>query len=218
MGEVLDGLHAGEAGGFDVVEAVVDEEDLLGWGVEALGGVGVDFGFGLGDFEGVGPGAVVEVGEPGELAEDADVHAVAEVGKDAGADAGVLEGLGPLDHGDVEVGPEVGVGVEEVEDFGVGEGWAAGAGGEAPEVLLGGDVAAVVGVAVGPVFAVEGGFVERGDEAHALPGGGVGRAGEDEAVVEEDGGDLDGGLDAGPIRAVVCALRWGVCDAVHGRV
>ena len=46
--------------------------------------------------------------------------------------------------------------------------------------------AAIVGVAVGPVFAVEEFFAEAGDGAHAGPCGGVGWAGEDHAVVEED--------------------------------
>ena len=53
------------------------------------------------------------------------------------------------------------------------------------------EVAAVVGVTVGPVLAVEDFFVETGDGEHALPGGGVGWAGEDHAVVEED--CFDGG-------------------------
>jgi hypothetical protein len=39
---------------------------------------------------------------------------------------------------------------------------------------------------VGPVFAVEEFFAEAGDGAHAGPCGGVGWAGEDHAVVEED--------------------------------
>ncbi len=56
---------------------------------------------------------------------------------------------------------------------------------------LGVEVAAVVGVAVGPVLAVEELFAEAGDGAHALPGAGVGCAGEDHAVVEED--CFDGG-------------------------
>ena len=53
-------------------------------------------------------------------------------------------------------------------------------------VGFGGEVAAVVGVAVGPVPAVEVLFAEAGDGAHAGPGGGVGWAGENHAVVEED--------------------------------
>ena len=103
MVEVLDGLHAGAMGGVDVLLAVVDEEDVGGWGVEAFGGVGVDGGFGLGDVEGVGPGVVVEVVEPVESRDDAGRHRVADVGEDAGADAGALETLRPLDHGEVEL-------------------------------------------------------------------------------------------------------------------
>ncbi len=45
---VLDGLHACGEGGFDVVGAVVDEEDLSGRNAEAFGGMVVDGGFGFG--------------------------------------------------------------------------------------------------------------------------------------------------------------------------
>jgi hypothetical protein len=48
------------------------------------------------------------------------------------------------------------------------------------------EVAAVVGVTVRPVFAVEELFAEAGDGAHAGPGSGIWLAGENEAVVEED--------------------------------
>ena len=58
--------------------------------------------------------------------------------------------------------------------------------GDVVPVGLAGEIAAVVGVAVGPVAAVEAVFAEAGDGAHARPGCGVGRAGEDHAVVEED--------------------------------
>jgi hypothetical protein len=51
---------------------------------------------------------------------------------------------------------------------------------------LGVEVAAVVGVAVCPVLAMEDLFVEAGDGEHASPGGGVGWAGEDHSVVKED--------------------------------
>lgn len=53
------------------------------------------------------------------------------------------------------------------------------------------ELAAVVVVAEVPVGGVKGGFVECEDFEEALFGGGVWRAGEDHAVVEEDG--CDGG-------------------------
>ena len=53
-------------------------------------------------------------------------------------------------------------------------------------VGLGGEVAAIVGVAVRPVFAVEEIFAEACDGADASPGCGIGWAGEDHSVVEED--------------------------------
>jgi hypothetical protein len=61
-------------------------------------------------------------------------------------------------------------------------------GGFVPEGF-GMEVAAVVGVAVSPVSVVEMHFAEAGDGAHVGPRGKVGRAGEDHAVVEEDGFD-----------------------------
>jgi hypothetical protein len=62
---VADGLHAGFDCGGDVFFSVVDEENVGGRGFKALGGVAVDFELGLGNLEQVGPGAVVEVGDPG---------------------------------------------------------------------------------------------------------------------------------------------------------
>ncbi len=83
------------------------------WGAEAFGGVVVDFGLGLGEVEGVGPGVVVEGFDPGVTGAETGFHGVGHVGEDAGAHAGALEALGPVDHGGVELGPEVGVGVDE---------------------------------------------------------------------------------------------------------
>ena len=103
VSRVLDGLHADGVGGRDVFGAVVDEEDVVGWGVEAFGGVAVDGGFGLGEVEGVGPGVVVEVVDPGVAGAEACLHGVGHVGEDAGGDAGSLEACGPGEHGRVEV-------------------------------------------------------------------------------------------------------------------
>jgi len=128
-----------------------------------------------------------------------------------------LEALGPLGHGEVQVGPEVGVGVVEVgEVFVSGDGKAELGGDEAP--IAGPlEVAAVVGVAVLPVGGVELVFVEGGEGAEAGPGLGVGRAGEDEAVVEEDG--AYGGTTPSPrtfVRSIQMihlryGLRWWCC-------
>ena len=51
---------------------------------------------------------------------------------------------------------------------------------------FGGEVASIIGVAMGPVTAVELLFGEIRDGEHAGPGGGVGCGGEDHAVVKED--------------------------------
>jgi hypothetical protein len=182
---VFDGLHAGGECGVDVLGLVVDEEDVFRWGLQALGGVAVDCGFGFGDVEGVGPGVVVEGFDPGVAGAESGLHGAGHVGEDAGADAGALEALDPVEHRWVEGGPHVRVGCHEIAELGGGDDDAGAVGDGVPEGVSV-EVAAIVGVAVGPVLAVEGLFAEAGDGAHASPGGWVGRAGEDHAVVEED--------------------------------
>jgi hypothetical protein len=121
-----------------------------------------------------------------------------------GRDAGLLELLRPGDHGRIELGPEVYVGGDELCDLGRGQG-DVGTEGDGLPIGFGGEVAAVVGVAVSPVFTVEGGFAEVGDGTHASPCGWVGGGGENHAVIEENclnlghGGSL---LESGGI------FRW----------
>lgn len=185
---VLDGLHAGLAGGLDVVGAVVEKEDVPGTDAEAFGGVDVDDGVGFGGAEAVGEGVVMKIMHPGKAVEDAGFHGIAEVGKDAGADPGGLELGGPVDHGLVGLGPEGDVGVEEVVQVGWSEGMIE-FGGDLAPVGGAGEGAAVVVVAGSPVGFVEGGVGGGEDALHGGPGSGVGGAGEHQAVVEEDGVD-----------------------------
>jgi len=128
---------------------------------------------------------MVEGFEPGVPAGEAGGHGVADVGEDAGADACALETLGPVEHGLIELAPEVGVGVDKLGDLLGRESDACSGGGFVPEGNTR-EGASVVVVAVGPVLAVERLFVEVSDGADALPGCGVGWAGEDHAVIEED--------------------------------
>ena len=100
---VLDGLHAGGESGGDVFGFVVDEEDIFRGGLKAFDCVAVDGLFGLGEVEGVGPGVMVEGVEPEVLCEEAGGHGVADVGEDAGADAGLLKALREFEHGRVEL-------------------------------------------------------------------------------------------------------------------
>ena len=183
MGGVLDGGHAGGAGGEYVFFAVVEEEDGGGWRGEAFGGVVVDGQIGFGDAEAVREGVMVEVLEPGEVGEDSSLHLVAEVGEDAGFDVGALEGGGPVDHGLVGLGPEGGVGGDELAELAGVDGFAEVFGYGLP-VGDGVEGAAVVVEAVVPVGGVEELFVGGEDLFEAGPGGGVGWAGEDHAVVE----------------------------------
>jgi hypothetical protein len=182
---VLDGLHADRESGSDVFGFVIDEEDIFWRSSKAFGGVAVDGGFGFGEVERVGPGAMVEGAEPVVFFEEAGGHGVADVGEDAGADAGVLQTLGELEHGGVGLRPEIDVGGDGVCDLLRSEEDSCSGGGGVP-VGVGREVAAIVGVAVRPVFAVEDVFAEACDGADASPGCGIGWAGEDHAVVEED--------------------------------
>ena len=85
--------------------------------MERFGGVAVDVGLGLGQVEGVGPGASVEVGQPSEAGDETFCHGVADIGEDAGGDAGALEVLRPGQHGEVDLAPEVEVGGDEGLDL-----------------------------------------------------------------------------------------------------
>ena len=114
---VLDGLHAGGEGGGDVLGSVVEEEDVFGRSLQALGGVIVDLGLGLGEIDGVGPGVVVEGFDPGVAGAEASFHGVGHVGEDARGDAGALELRDPGEHGWVEGGPVFGVGGDQVGEL-----------------------------------------------------------------------------------------------------
>jgi hypothetical protein len=133
----------------------------------------------------VGPGVVVEGVDPGVAGAKACLHGVGHVGQDAGADAGALETLCPFEHGRIELRPQVGVGGDERGELIGGEDDSC-TGGRFVPVGVCGEIATVVGAAVGPVLAVQDVFGEAGDFEHADPGGGVGWRGEDHAVVEED--------------------------------
>lgn len=126
---------------------------------------------------------VVKGDDPRVFGGEAGGHGIADVREDAGADSCTLQVLDPVEHGGVDLAPEVGICGLEVEDLGIGEADCATVGDLLP---VGGAVegAAIIVVAVGPVFAVEGGIVEAGDGDHAGPGSGKRRAGEDHAVVE----------------------------------
>ena len=182
---VLDGLHAGGAGCGDVLFAVVDEEDVGGWGSESFSGVAVDLEFGLSESERVRPGMVIEGFDPGVTSAETCLHGVGHVGEDAGADAGAMQTLHPIDHGRIELAPEVDVGFDEVGELGRCKDDAGATGNLVPESLPF-ELSAIVGVAVSPVLAVKDVFGETGEGAHVLPGCGVRRGGEDHAVVEED--------------------------------
>ena len=118
VGGVEDGLHADGEGGFDVLGAVVEEEDVCGRGAEAFGRVEIDGGFGFEKVEAVGPGVVIEGLDPKVTGAEACLYGVGHVGQDAGADAGALEALRPFEHGGVELRPEVGVGGDEFGELG----------------------------------------------------------------------------------------------------
>lgn len=154
---VLNGLHSDGVGGFDVLDAVVEEEDV-GWrSVEALRGVVVDGVLGLGEVERVGPGVMIEVLNPGVLGSEAGLHGVGHVGEDADTNAGALQVACPVEHRWVEGAPVVGVGGDEGGELGGRQG-DAGVGGYGVPVGFGFEVSAIVGVTMCPVLVVEGGL------------------------------------------------------------
>jgi hypothetical protein len=75
----------------------------------------------------------------------------------------------PLDHGRIEVCPEVVVGVYERGDLGVVDG-DSGIGRDLLPVLFAGVGTAVIGVAMSPVGGTEAVFVDAVDSLHLLPG------------------------------------------------
>jgi len=93
--------------------------------------------------------------------------------------------LCPGQHGEVDLAPEVEVGGDEGLNLVQGQ-YEIGVVAYVVPVGLAGEIAAVVGMAVGPIAAVERLFVEAGDRAHSGPGCGIGWAGQDHTVVEED--------------------------------
>jgi len=182
---VLDGLHSKGEGGVDVLALVVDEEDLCGRGFETFSGGGIDGGFGFCEEKLVRPDVVIKGGEPIELAEEAVGHSVTDVGENAGTDACGLKALCPLDHGGVEAGPELDVGVDEAINL-IGGECCPGVCGDLVPIVDSVQFAAIVGVTKGPVAMMEDRLFDAGDLEHTLPLDRVGRQGENLAVVKED--------------------------------
>lgn len=182
---VENGVHADGDCGFDVFAAVIDEKDV-GWrGVETFGSVKIDGGFGFGEVYRVRPGMVGEVVDPAMAGAEAGLHWAGHIGEDAGGDSGVLKVECPGEHRRVDGGPVVDVGGDERGELIGCEDGMGGSSGLVPEVF-GGEIAAVVGVTMGPVAAMKLFFGETAECTHTIPGGGIGWAGEDHSVVEED--------------------------------
>jgi len=169
----------------DILGLVVDEEYLRGVSVESLCGGMVDSQLRLGESKRVRPGAMVEAAEPFEALEEALGHGVTDIGENAGADAGTLKALGPLDHWLIRLSPKVEVGIQQSGDL-VGREGGARTGGDLLPVRDAGQVTTIIGVTVVPIATVKGCLVEAGDLAHPLPSSRVGWSGKNHAVVEED--------------------------------
>lgn len=187
VGEV-ECLKAKGVCGDDVLFAVIDEQDVFGCRVQGFGGSEVDGWFGLCHEHRVRPCAVVEAGEPWQPGEDAVGDGVADVGEDARADSGVLQTASPLDHGQVEVGPDVDVGGEH-RGKPVGVEVDASVGGDGVPIVRSAECAAVVIVTELPIRRVQGLLLEAGDGAELGPRCRVWGIGEDLAEVEQDGVD-----------------------------
>ena len=110
---------------------------------------------------------------------------VAHVGEDAGFKATFAEGTLPGEGGGVFGGPHAGVPEIELVELLRGEG-EAGVGGEFLPELEAGEVAAVVGVPVGPVEWLEDIGGEAGDAGEMGLGRGFRRTAENHSVVEDN--------------------------------
>ncbi len=189
--EVLNRLHAGRVCGANVFLAVVQKQYVGSVHPKTLGGVRVDRRVGLGGQQPMRERVMGEIVQPGATAQDAGLHGVAQIGKNAGPYAGRLQARGPVDHGLVWLRPQGRVRVDQLARL---------LGGKLPAKVLGDMVpirlpvqhAAVVVVPIAPVRVVEGRVGGVKDLLHLRPGGGVGRTGKDEAVVEEHGFDRRG--------------------------
>jgi len=164
VGGVLDRLQSGGDGTLHILLAVVDEEDAGGGAAEALDGALVDGGGGLDDAVLVRPCAVSEVRYPGMLVAQAGFHGVANVGEDAGADAALLQAVGPLHHGAVDLSPDLHVCGAQGVKFGCVQRKHGLLCDELP-VGFAGQFATVIFVAVQPVAVVEAFFAGPGQSA-----------------------------------------------------
>jgi hypothetical protein len=185
MPQVLNSNHSSFARGENVFFTVVDKEDVAGIFAQAFCGMVIDGKIGLGEAEPVGEGVVVEALEPVKAGQDAGFDRIADVGKDSGLVASVLELGCPLYHVEVELGPNLDIGCEHGGEDGRIERAVEIAGNRSP---IGGCVesSAVIRVAMTPVGYIEVCLIDLQEGLHAFPGVGIGRPRENEAVVEEN--------------------------------
>ena len=184
-GGELEGADAEVAGGLDVLDFVVEEEGFFRGSAELVEEELVDFGLGLGHVVLVAPDADVEVSEPGEIGLHVSEDVVAHVGEDAGLEAAISEGLVPGEGGWILGCPHAGVPEVQLVELVWGEGESCVFRELLPE-LDAGEVAAVVGVAVGPVEGLKEVGGEAGDSRKMRLGRWVRGTAENHSVIEDN--------------------------------
>ena len=186
--EILDGSHAGGLGGTDVLVAIVNEEDRCRCNAKALSGMRIDGGIRLCRQQPVRKSMVRKVCKPGAAVENTGFHGIAEVRQDARAHAGGLQARRPVDHGLIRLRPEGDVGRKQAGELLRCE-LAAKIVRHMTPIGAASEHTAVVVMAIAPVRLVKVRVLGAENGLHLGPGGGVGRTGKDEAIVEEHGFD-----------------------------
>lgn len=180
MAGVLDGCKPGAPRGFDVLDAVVEEENLVRWMSELRDGNLIEPLVGFCESQTMREGKLRKMMEPRTALEDARFHCVSNVGQNAGGDGEPLKGCCPIDHRLIGNRPEVDIGRNQGLNFGL---FGLVADLRADSLPEGDSVehTEIVIVARAPVGVVETRIGGVEDLLHATPRVGVRWAGENEA-------------------------------------
>src|SRR5215472_10658883 len=186
---VLDGEHACGASGFDVLDAVVDEQHCIRRLADLRDRKAVDSLVRLDDAHAMRKDATLESGDPWEAIGNPGLHGVAHIREDAGGYARALQCNRPVDHRQIGLRPEIEVGLKEFGELIVGRRMAEFSADGAPEADAVQDAEVVV-LAVAPVRVAQLGMCGVEDRFHALLRHRIRRAAEDEPIVKENRTDL----------------------------
>jgi len=181
----LDCVHTQCLCGFDIDQLVVEEEGFLWPDVQFFEDETVDGGVGLGHLVLEAPDQRIEVVNPEELALNVGEDVIAHVGEDGGEQTVLFELLLPGEHGGILRGPHAGVYVVEFVDCG-GREIQAGIASEFLPESESGELAFVVGVAIGPVEGLKSVGGQAGGAEQVRMGLGVLLTRQDHSVVKDN--------------------------------